>query len=279
MQDEPTGGQGQPTPGVAPPEPPAEPTPPTAPEPVQEVVQPKYSGKSLEDLANELAEKDRYISEVNERAARAEHEAMLTRNLVEQFAGGRGKPQEQAGPVDDFAISDDEFLTKPGETFKKGFQWMEARLRAERDRDRAESYVSSARQAYEQGKAEAVKSNPNLYRGIEADLSREVLSTVQSSLRSGQPVDASALRDPRYWQAAAVAMRIMKGEDVSKYFTKTQHPMAPAHQETPTTGQVPTGGVTLSPQEEELISRANITREQYLKAKETERDVVQRRMK
>ena len=277
MTEEPTGGMGQPTPDVAPPVAPAEPTPQTAPEPAQEVVQPKYSGKSLEDLARELEEKDRYISEVHERAARAEHEALLTRNLVEQFTSGRGRPQEQAPAQPE--VSDDEFLTNPAKATSKIIESYFERERREREREKAEGYVNSARQSFEQGKSEAVKQNPGLYRGIEADLSREVLGTVQSSLRSGQPIDASALRDPRYWQAAAVAMRIMKGEDVSKYFTKTQHPMAPAHQETPTTGQAPTGGMVLSPEEEELISRANITKEQYLKAKETERDVVQRRMK
>ena len=61
-----------------------------------------------------------------------------------------------------------------------------------------------------------MKANPNLYRGIEADISREVLNNVQNSLKSGQPVDTTVLENPRYWEAAALAYRVMNGEDVSK---------------------------------------------------------------
>ena len=276
MTEEPTGGTGQPTPDVAPAAPAAQPAPEPAPDSTQEVTPPKYSGKSLEELAQELAEKDRYISEVNERAARAEHEALLTRNLVEQFAREKGQPQAQA-PQDEFSISDDDFLTKPGETFKKGFQWMEARLRAEREREKAEQYVSTARQSYEQGIADAVKTNPALYRGIEGDLKREVLNTVQSALKAGQPIDSSVLRNPKYWEAAALAMRVMQGEDASRYYQRHPSPMSPGHTETPGPSGVPKVGMTLTPEEEELIARGNITREQYLAAKEKERGIAEGR--
>lgn len=239
---------------------PQEPTPPQTP--------PVGTDGDLATLREQLAEKDRLINDAAERAARAEHEAMLTRNIVEQFSRDR-RPQEQVPETP--VVSDDEFLTNPGKATAKIIESYFERDKRERERERAEQYVNTARQSYEQGKAEAMKSNPNLYRGIEADLSREVFNTVQSSLRSGQPIDAGALRDPRYWEAAAVAMRIMKGENVAKYYSTAHSPMAPVHQETPGPSSVPQVGATLSPEEEALIARANITREQYLAAKDTER--------
>jgi hypothetical protein len=244
----------------APTQAPQEPTPPQSP--------PVGTGDELATLREQLAEKERLINDTAERAARAEHEAMLTRNIVEQFSRDR-KPQETVPDVP--LVSDDEFLTNPGKATAKIIEGYFERDRRERERERAEQYVSTARQAYEQGKTEAVKANPNLYRGIESDLSREVFNTVQSSMRTGQPIDAGALRDPRYWEAAAVAMRIMRGEDVSKYYSRSHTPMAPVHQDTPGPSVVPQVGATLSPEEEALIAKANITREQYLAAKETER--------
>lgn len=225
----------------------------------------KYGGKSVDDLAREMAEKDAYIASVNERAARAEHEAMLTRNLVEQFARDRGGKQEEVPEVP--SVTDDEFLTNPAKATGKIIESYFARERQERERERVGQYVEKAKTAYETGKQEAMKANPTLYRGIEADISREVLNNVQSSLKAGQPVDEAVLRNPRYWEAAALAMRVMNGEDVSKYYTKPAHtPMSPAYTETPSAGGPPKAEMTLSPEQEELIAKGHVTREQFLES-------------
>jgi hypothetical protein len=151
---------------------------------------------------------------------------------------------------------------------------MESKMKAEREQEKTRQYVDTARTAYEEGKAGAMKANPSLYRGIEADLSREVLNSVQSSLRAGSPVDASALKNPKYWEAAAVAMRIMGGEDVSKYYERKVHtPMTPTHQETPTAGTPPQAEMTLTPEQEFIISKGNITREQFMEAWKKERSI------
>lgn len=276
MSDELTPQAGQPAEVVAPSAPAVEPTAPTAPVEVKQEVPAKYGGKSVEDLARLMEEKDGYISEVNERASRAEHEAMLTRNLVEQFARGQGRPQENVPTQPE--VSDDEFLTNPAKATSKIIESYFARDRAEREQEKVRSYVDTARTAYESGKAEALRTNPGLYRGIEADLSREVLNTVQASLRAGQPIETSALRNPKYLEAAAVAMRIMNGEDVSKYYERKVHtPMTPTHQETPTAGGPPKAEMTLSPEQEELISKGNITREQFMEAWKKERSITEGR--
>ena len=245
------------------PAPAVEPTAPRAPVEVKQEVPTKYGGKTVEDLAREMDEKDSYIASVNERAARAEHEAMLTRNLVEQFARGQGRPQEPVPTTPE--VSDDEFLTNPAKATARIIEGYFAKDRAEREQEKTRQYVDTARTAYEAGKAEALKANPNLYRGIEADLSREVLNSVQASLKAGSPVDSSALKNPKYWEAAAVAMRIMNGDDVSKYYERKVHtPMTPTHTETPTAGGPPQDVVTLTPEQRAAAKSWNLTDEQFL---------------
>jgi hypothetical protein len=240
----------------------------TAPAEVKQEVPTKYGGKTVEDLAREMEEKDSYISQVNERAARAEHEAQLTRNLVEQFTR-QGRPQEDVPKTPE--VSDDEFLTNPAKATSKIIESYFARDKAEREQEKTRQYVDTARTAYEEGKAGALKANPSLYRGIEADLSREVLNSVQSSLRAGQPVDASALKNPKYWEAAAVAMRIMGGEDVSKYYERKVHtPMTPTHTETPTAGGPPQAAPVLTPEEKAGAKFFGVTDEQWIATKRAE---------
>lgn len=220
-------------------------------------------GKTVEQLSAEVEEQATLVREANERAARMEHEVLLTRNIMENLTRDRGGKQEEVSEVP--SVTDDEFLTNPAKATGKIIESYFARERQERERERVGQYVEKAKAAYETGKQEAMKANPTLYRGIEADISREVLNNVQSSLKAGQPVDEAVLRNPRYWEAAALAMRVMNGEDVSRYYTKPAHtPMSPAYTETPSAGAPPKAEMTLSPEQEELISRAGITREQFL---------------
>jgi hypothetical protein len=65
----------------------------------------------------------------------------------------------------------------------------------------------------------------------------------------------------------------MNGDDVSKYYTRSNQPMTPTHQETPGPGGVPKAEMTLSPEQEELISKGNITREQFMEAWKKERNI------
>jgi hypothetical protein len=230
---------------------------------------PTGGGKTPEQFVQELEEKDSLIAQVNERAARAEHEAMLTRNLVEQFTRGQGRPQEDVPKTPE--VSDDEFLTNPAKATSKIIESYFARDKAEREQEKTRQYVDTARTAYEEGKAGAIKANPNLYRGIEADLSREVSNSVLSSLKAGQPVDASALKNPKYWEAAAVAMRIMGGEDVLKYYERKVHtPMTPTHTETPTAGASPQAAQVLTPEEKAGAKFFGLTDEQWIATKRAE---------
>lgn len=235
---------------------------------------PSGGGKTLEQFAQEAEEKDALIAQVNERAARAEHEAQLTRNLVEQFARGQGRPQEQV-PVapDEPPIGDDDLISNPKAVFVKGFQWMESKMREEREQERRGQYVNTARTAYENGKAAALKSNPKVFQGIESKVSEGMLDNVKRSLDAGNPVDIESLNNPKMWEAAAIAYRISEGEDLmsiaSKYYDtrKATVPMTPTHTETPTSGGPPQDVVTLSADDRATARAWGFTDEQMMAQK------------
>jgi hypothetical protein len=257
------GGQPDTQPTPAPAAPAVEPAP-VQPQPT---VVPKYAGKTMEQLAQEMEDKDRYISEVNERAARAEHEAQLTRNLVEQFARDRGKPQETTPAAPE--VSDDEFLTNPAKATAKIIDGYLQRDRVERERERAEQTIYQARTAFEQGRQKAISSNPNLFRGIETELANQLTNTVAQGIRNGQQVDVDTLRDEKYWRTAAVAMRMARGEDPVKilsYLTPQApaHTVAPVHTEVPSPGAAPQGTSTLTPEQESAARMGGFTREQFI---------------
>lgn len=247
-----------------------EPTQTAAPEPTkQDASTAKYGGKTVDDLASELAEKDRYIQEVHERAARAEHEALLTRNLVEQFSRDRAKPEPTV--PDEPQIGEEDLITNPKGVFVKGFQWMESKMRAERQKEQAIQYVNSAKTSFERGKEAAVKANPNLYSGIEQSVANAVLAQVQESYKAGQPMDPGLLNNSEYWALAAIAERISRGETMksvlSKYYTEKPTGMTAGHTETPTAGLPPQAGTSLTQGEIAMAQFLGGTPEQYAAAK------------
>ena len=114
------------------PQAPQETTPTTAP--------PAGTDDELGRLKSEIAERDAQIAQVQERASRAEHESMLTRNLIEQFARTQGRPQETV--PQDPETTEDEYLRNPAKATSKivstQLETYFARDRAEREREKAE---------------------------------------------------------------------------------------------------------------------------------------------
>ena len=222
---------------------------------------PSGGGKSAEQLAAELQEASELIRETQDRLARMEHQAELERQMRANLTAGRGQEPE---PEVDYDKLDGEFLTSPAKAMAKILDARLAKEKQEREREKVAGYISSARTRFEAGKSEAVKANPALFRGISEDISREILGNVQSGLQAGQPVDSEILGNPKYWEAAAVAYRIMNGEDVSKFYGGTRTPMAPVHTDVPTAGGPPQAANQLTREQEELIASGVITREQFL---------------
>lgn len=251
-------------------------TPQTPPAQTPQPAYPSGGGKTPEQLSAELEEQANLLRESQERMARLEHENQLARQMFDNLTAGRAQAEEPPVPT----VSDDEFLTNPAKATAKILEGYMAKERAEREREKQAQYIDHARRAFEAGRSKAVKEHEPLFKGIESTVALEMLNNVRDSFRAGQPVDVSVLEDPRYHLAAAVAMRIMNGDDISKYFTPRSNspaPMAPAHTETPSGGAPPQVGMTLSPEQEELISRAGIKREQFIESMSKIRTAAQER--
>ena len=262
---------GQPAPSTPPEAPAPAPVEQPAPAEVPEAPPTKYGGKTLEELTQEAEQKDRYISELAERAARAEHEATFTRNLIEQF--GMAKNKQVETPAEAPEVTDDEFLTNPAKATSKIIESYFARDRAERERKEKEQYVQYAKSNYESGRNTALKQSPRLFQGIEADVSREVFSAFEQN-----KVTADALRDPNFWEATAAIIRFTKGErNLEKYYHSTPKPMTATPTETPSPSTPPKGDESITPEQEELIRRTGITRERFLASRTKVREITEAR--
>lgn len=258
--------QGQQAPVVAPVEAPA-----TQPVPAEQTPtpQPAPAGRTVEQLAAELSEKEALIQQALERAARAEHEATYTRNLIEQF--GRGRPaQEPTQP--EVEVTDDEFLTNPAKATAKIVGGLLQRERAEREIEKKQQYVERAKSLFETGRKTATTQLGKLAQGIESEISREI----QQGIISGA-IHPDAATDPDLWAVTALAYRYkVRGErNFDRYFGSTHSGMAPTHQEVPTASTPPRAGTNLSPEQEEIISRAGITREQFIESLKKERGIAE----
>lgn len=251
--------EGQPTPTpMAPPEgipavpaAPAEPTP-TPPQP--------SGGRSVDELFNEMEELKRLNAELADKAARAEHEATYTRNLIENLRTDRPQreTEQKPAPID---ISDDEYLTAPGKAMSRGFMALEERLMGALQRRELEAKVERAKSLFETGKRSTLEKGNKLFQGIENEVAQEI----QRGIISGA-IQPEAATDPTLWEVTAMAIRYANRKERSfdKYFAEHKTPMSPGHQETPTPSGPPKAEMTLSPEQEELISRTGITREQFL---------------
>lgn len=222
---------------------------------------PAAGGPSLETMFSKLQELERSNAELAERAARAEHEANYTRNLVDTFRQGAMEQKETAPQVPD--ITDDEFLQNPGKAIDKKISALFEREKAEREREKQVAYVERAKNLFETGSKTAADKLGKLMSGIEP----EVKQYVQQGIISGS-IDPEAAQNPDLWAATAITLRYIKGErSLDKYFGETRVGMAPTYTETPTAGSPPQVTVALTDAEKATARYFGVTDEQYLAAK------------
>lgn len=243
----------------------AQPAPAVMPEPVAaaqtEAPPAKYGGKSPDELAQELEASQARIQELADRAARAEYEASYTRNLMDQFGQNRRQPEATPQTPE---VTDDEFLQNPAKATAKIVQHYFQMDKAERDRREKEQYIQSAKANYESGRNLAMRQNPKVFSGIEADVSKEVFSAFEKGM-----VNADALRDPGFWEASAAIIRFAKGErNLEKYYHSQPTPVAPAHTEVPNASIPPKAEVPWTQEDEAASKYFGLTKEAWIKARE-----------
>lgn len=257
MADELTGQPAQaatpaePTSTVPAAQPAPEPQPPTPSAPVG-------GGPSLESVLAEL-------NAAKERAARAEHEALYTRNLIEQLNQGKREPAPTV-PAEP-PVTDDEFLTNPAKATAKIVAFYQEREKAEREQEKRSQYVERARELFETGRKTVVTPTNKLVHGIEDAIAAEI----QNGIINGV-IDPTAATDPDLWNVTALAYRYKAlGErNFDKYLGSTTQGMAAGHQETPTPGAPPKAAPVLTSEERAGARFFGVTDEQWTATKKAE---------
>lgn len=250
-----------------PPAPPAEPVLPGQQTPAAQTPPPVpvFGGKTPDQIVQELEEQRRYITQLNERAARAEYEANYARTLYEQSR----KKQEEAQPA--IQVSEEEYVQNPIQATVRIVQQALERDKAERERKEREQYLNTARNNYDVGRREATRRNPRIFNGIENEVANEVFRAFEKGA-----VNSEALANPEFWEASAAMLRIAKGDwDLARY--RNTQPVSPAYTETPSPQRPPMGSVSLTPEQEEAARLGGFTRERFLQMlQETKNEAVRR---
>lgn len=267
MPDEPTATQTQTVPTGG--QPAVQPVPPVVPvvEPTTAEPAPGGAVKTAEQFAEELAEKQRLIDEALDRAARAEHDATLTRTLMEQY--GPKKAEEPDKPF----FTNEEFLSDPGNALNKALKSIQDGVRSEFERREKIERTERAKESFLEGRELATKEFPDLMKGIESRVQQEVAKGLLEGI-----IDPDAARNPKVWAATAFSIRMSNESDpfVKNVFGGAKSPsiipVRPAHTETPTAGAPPRVDVVLSEDDRATARSWGITDEQMLAEKKRSND-------
>lgn len=292
---EPTEGLGQseldpkPWPGE-PAEEPVAPAPATEPEPTPEPKEeptpaPKYGGKTSEQMAAELAEKDRVIADLFAARAKAEHEASLARALAETGpspftpqpapAGGyapsavSGAPagRPQIPPFDPKkVVTEEEFLADPIIATDK---INAARMQYNRAVEAVHgeyARTESAQGSFLKGREAALKATPKLFEGVTADVEKEIVQSFKN-----RQLSPEQMAEPKTWQLVAELVRRDKGElDFGKYYKPAPQGMSAVRTEKPQPGPAAKPRVSLTADQRQLVSMWGMSEDTFLKAHERE---------
>jgi len=255
-------------------------TPPEIPE--------QYQGKSPEELAQVLLEKEKMIGEQSQQIGTLRkdleyHEQTPQAPQVppqgpqipygqgyDPYGGYQGyQPQSPypQGPMNPYgqpqvpqAPSVD--FTNPDESIGQKIQW---HLNQERQRQQQEErvrYGQEMKGAYDEGKYKAFKENPRLFKGVEREVEAGIMAGVQRGVFS--PAD---LRREDTWEMAGKLARLQRDE-IGYLKPETPPTMTPPHSETPATMTEETPvPVDLTPAEQAWKNMTGVTDEEVQEIK------------
>lgn len=244
---------------------------------------PKYGGKTPEEMARLLEEKDRFIAEQAQISAQARHDAEFFRTLSEQ-GGPRGPvPAPMAPPAQQPVtqvphmglpfdpsqiVTEAEFVQNPVEAAAKIALAMREYDRQMDAQRQAYTAAETAKRNFVSGRKAAFDSTPGLFEGLENQVSEAVAQAYRDKL-----LTTDQLLEPKTWQLAAQMARWDKGEyDLSRYYKPAQppNPVTPGFQQTPSARQAASGQTTLTPEQREMVRLWGKDEATFLKAYEKE---------
>jgi hypothetical protein len=166
-------------------------------------VNPRFEGKSSEELAKIVSEQEKLIGrQGNElgqvRQLQAEMEEMR-RALYEAQ-----RPQPQPAPPEAAPVFD---YTNPDAYIEKRLGALQQKMYQEFGRYEQQRQAQEATIAFQGGKAEAMSRNRDLFNGIERDVEAQLWNAAKNN-----QIHPSMLRDPATWENAAKVIRLTSGE-------------------------------------------------------------------
>ena len=224
-------------------------------------VDPKYEGKTSEELITMLDERDKTIGEQGTRGADAEKRIQaleLTKNADlekerQAKAGSRYefpwesfKPVEgsQAPPSGAAPTAPKFDYEKPAESVEEIYDRKRAEERKGEQMDGLARNVQTAFNAHEDGKRMAVKENPELFEGILNDVEDQIGNTYGPATKQGYDY-SHILRNPDTWVYFAKALRVQRGDFVvvpkDQIKETIPAPVDPGHTELPAGAKPPEG--------------------------------------
>lgn len=256
----------------------------STPEPEQEGTAGKSveGGKTTEQLAAELAEKDRVIASLYGHRAEQEHEAALLKAIAETGPApsyGAPAPPTPGGPyaptgvpqIPPFdpkrVVTEEEYLADPVIATAKIAEAKAMYDRAVYNVIEGARRRESAQGNFLKGRQDAQKATPKLFAGI----AKEVDAEVVASYRRGQ-ISPEQLSDPRTHQLVAELIRRDRGElDFGKYYKAGPTPMPALQTEKPKPGPAAKPKVTLTAEQRQLVELWGTPLDRFTKAYEQER--------
>ena len=245
-------------------------TPPTGDPPIQPdgapkkdepKVDPKYEGKTPEELIKMLDERDKTVGEQGKRIGDIEgkiqsFETSQKANLDKERQAKAGqryefpwesfKPVEgsQAPPSGEKPAAPKFDYEKPAESVEDIYDRKRAEERKGEQMDGLARNVQTAFNAHEDGKRAALKENPELFAGIIDDVEDQIGNTYGPATQKGYDY-SHILRNPDTWVYFAKALRVQRGDFVvvpkDQIKETTPAPVEPGHTELPAGAKPPEG--------------------------------------
>jgi len=286
----------EPAPGATEPQPGTEPAPGTQ-QATPTPQHPKYGGKSAEELARLLDEKDQFISEQSRQAAQAKHDAEYFKALSEQ-SGQAGVPfQAPPQPVPAYqppypspygpgptpqpgarpgtmpfdpkqVVTEQEYVNDPVAATAKIQMAFYQYQQAVEAQNRAVYTAEQAKRNFVVGRKAALEATPALYEGIEQAVQDSVVQAYREKL-----ISTEQLLDQKTWQLAAKLIRMERGEeDFGRYLrTGGPTPVAPGFQQVPGQRTATGAQTTLTPEQREMVQLWGQDESKFTKALEKNR--------
>lgn len=208
-----------------------QPLPPETPPVIPEVPE-RYRGKSIAELVAIAEEREKHIGTQAKEIGDLRNDMGYLRNMVEQAQSQPPQPtfQQQAPPPGPPKFD----YERPEDSALAIYEWKEKQRDEQRRREDDTRKLQDAQDFFNEGRENAYRSNPKLFKGMEREVEQAVWSTAQTGF-----LRPANLRHLDTWETAAIIIAKRKGE-LDRIVPSTIQPVSATPTERPASAK---GGV------------------------------------